>query len=109
MMYQKNKPTLKRYQTTKLRITPHHLFLVGSAVAVWAVILFFAFNIGSQKEVKANETIEAMKVRNTTGSGSTTVNYSYSYGDPESVTDVVRKNECGRRGNRLEVITKRVY
>jgi hypothetical protein len=57
-MEQDKKPTLKRFQTTRMRITPRQVFLVGSAVVVWAIILFFAFNIGSQKDAKAGTTSE---------------------------------------------------
>ena len=53
-MEQERKPTLKRFQTTRLKITLHQIFLIGSAIGVWVVILLFAFNVGSQKEAKAD-------------------------------------------------------
>jgi len=52
-MEHENKPSLKRFQTVKLRITAHQLFLFGSASIIWIVILFFAFNFGNQKDAKA--------------------------------------------------------
>ncbi len=59
-MEQERKPTLKRFQTTRLKITSRQIFLVGSAVVVWAVILFFAFNFGNQKSAKADPTSETL-------------------------------------------------